>query len=57
MFNSNPKTSIQKYPIFCSYYNVFIADVSDFTRILLVKVKNFELSYLHKKLSYADILK
>jgi hypothetical protein len=33
----------------------FIANVSDFTRILLVKIKNFELSYLHKKLSYVSI--
>jgi hypothetical protein len=33
----------------------FIANVSDFTRILLVKITNFELSYLHKKLSYASI--
>jgi hypothetical protein len=32
----------------------FIANVSDFTRILLVKIKNFELSYLHKKSSYAS---
>ena len=54
MFNSDPKTSIQKYPIFCSWYNVFISNVSDFTRILLVKIKNFELSYLHKKLSYTN---
>ena len=34
----------------------FIANVSDFTRILLVKIKNFDLSYLHKKLSYTSIL-
>ena len=32
----------------------FIANVSDFTRILLVEIKNFELSYLHEKLSYAS---
>ena len=32
----------------------FIANVSDFTCILLVKVKNFELSYLYKKLSYTS---
>jgi hypothetical protein len=32
----------------------FIANVSDFTLILLVKIKNFELSYLHKKLSYTS---
>jgi hypothetical protein len=36
----------------------FIANVSDFKRILLVKVKNFfELSYLHKELSYASTFK
>ena len=35
----------------------FIANVSDFTRILLVKIKNFEFSYLHKKLSYANTFK
>jgi hypothetical protein len=23
MFNSNPKTSIRKYPIFCCWYNFF----------------------------------
>jgi type IV secretory pathway component VirB8 len=32
----------------------FIANVSDFTLILLVKIKNFELSYLHEKLSYTS---
>jgi hypothetical protein len=32
-----------------------IANVLDFTRILLVKVKNFESSYLHEKFSYASI--
>ena len=32
----------------------FSANVSDFTSILLVKIKNFELSYLHRKLSYAS---
>jgi hypothetical protein len=31
----------------------FIDNVSDFIRILLVAVKNFEPSYLHKKLRYA----
>ena len=30
------------------------ANVSDFTRILLVKIQNFELSYLHRKLSYSN---
>ena len=54
MPNSNPKTDIQKYPIFCSWYNFFIANVSDFTRILLVKVKTFGPSYIHKKLNYAS---
>ena len=33
----------------------FIANVSDFTHILLVKIKNFKSSYLHKKLSCASI--
>ena len=55
MPKSNPKTSVQKYSIFCSWYNVF--NVSDFTRILLVKTKNFNLSYLHKKSSYASTFK
>ena len=32
----------------------FIANVSDFTRVLLLKIKNFELSYLHKKLGYTS---
>ena len=50
----NSKTSIQKYLIFCSWYNFFIANVSDFKCILLVKVENFEPSYLHEKLSYAS---
>ena len=57
MFNFNPKTSIQKYPIFSSWYNFFIANVPDFTLILLTKITNFELSYLHKKLSYTNIFK
>jgi hypothetical protein len=38
MFSFNPKTSIQKYPIFCSWYNFFSANVSDFARILLAKI-------------------
>ena len=42
---------------FCSWYIAFIANVSDFTRILLVKIKNFELSYIHKKLSYNGIFR
>ena len=33
---------------------LFIANISDLTRILLVKIKNFELSYLPKKLSYTS---
>ena len=32
----------------------FIATASNFTRILLIKIKNFELSYLHEELSYAS---
>ena len=40
MFKFNPKISIQKYPIFCSWYNFFSANISDFTRIsLLLKQK------------------
>jgi hypothetical protein len=35
----------------------FIANVSGFTRILLIKIKNFELSYLHENLGYAGIFK
>ena len=35
----------------------FIANVSDYSRILLVKIKNFELSYVHKKLSYVSIFR
>jgi hypothetical protein len=30
MINFSLKTSIQKYPTFCSWYNVFSANVSDF---------------------------
>jgi hypothetical protein len=37
MFNFNPKTSIQKYPIFCSWYNVLTANVSDFFRCFALK--------------------
>ena len=33
MFNFNPKLSIQKYPIFCRWYNVFSANVSDFFHV------------------------
>jgi hypothetical protein len=54
MPNCNPKTKIEKYPIFAVGIIFFIANVSDFTRIVLVKVINFEPSYLHKKLSYAS---
>ena len=57
MFKFNPKMSIQKYPTFCSWYNFFSANVSDFIRILILKIKNFERSYLHKKLSYANIFR
>ena len=34
----------------------FIANVPDFTRILLIKIKNFELSYLPRTLSYSSTL-
>ena len=54
MSNFNPKTSIQKYPIFLLLVAFFIANVSDFTRILPIKIKKFELSYLHKKLGYVS---
>ena len=40
MLNFNPKTSNQKYPIFCSWYNVFIANVSDFyTHFIIICYK------------------
>jgi hypothetical protein len=32
----------------------FIANVFNLTRILLMKIENFEPSYLHEKLSYAN---
>ena len=32
MLSLNPKISIRKYPIFCSWYNFFSANVSDFYR-------------------------
>ena len=54
MLNFDQKTSIQKYPIFCSWYNCFGANVSDFYRFSLLKIKNFELSYLFKQLSYTN---
>jgi hypothetical protein len=55
-------TSIQKQVsknilFFAVGITFFIANVSDFTRILLIKIINFELSYLHKKLSYASTCK
>ena len=40
--------------LFCSWFNIFIVNVSSFARILLVEIKKFELSYLHKKLSYTN---
>ena len=54
MTDFNSKMSILKYPIFCRYYNFFSANVSDITGISLVKIKNFEASYLYKKLSYTN---
>ena len=54
MFNSNPKTSIRKYPTFEVDITFFSAHVSNFTLISLLKVKNFELPYLYKKLSYTN---
>ena len=38
MLNFNPKTSIQKYPIFYSWYNFFNANVSDFYRYFTVSL-------------------
>ena len=37
MLNFNPKTSIWKYPIFCSWYNFFNANVSDFYTYFTIK--------------------
>ena len=37
MFNFNSKASIQKHPTFCSWYNFFNTNVSDFTGISLQK--------------------
>ena len=37
MFNFNPKISIQKYPIFCSWYNFSSANVSDLYRYFTAK--------------------
>ena len=55
MFNFNLKTGIWNYSIFSNWYNTFSANVSDFNSISLQKIENNELSYLHKKLSYASI--
>ena len=55
MSNFNPKTSIQKYRIFCSCYNLFGPIASEFTRISLLKIKNFKALYLQNKLSYNNI--
>ena len=57
MFSFNPKTSIQKYLIFYSWYNFFSANVSDFYMYCTAKNSNFELSYLYKKLSYTNAFK
>ena len=52
------KTSVSKIILsFAVGIMFFIANVSDSTRILLIKIKNFELSYLHEKLSYASIVR
>jgi hypothetical protein len=48
------KQKSENIPFFAVGAIFFIANVSDFTRILLVKIKNFELSYFHEKLSYAS---
>jgi hypothetical protein len=52
MFNFNLRMSIQKYSIFCSWYNIFSANVSDFYRYFMRKIKNFDLLYLSQQLSY-----
>ena len=48
MLNSNPKTSIQEYRIFCSYYKFFTANVSDFTRIHYQKFRTLNLKISEK---------
>ena len=41
MFNLTPRTSIWKYPIFCSWYNLFNANISDFYRYFIAKNQIF----------------
>jgi hypothetical protein len=41
MLNFNPKTGIQKYPIFCGWYNFFDAKVSGFYTYFVIKNENF----------------
>ena len=55
MFNVNPKTIIQKYPIF------FVVDITFtalmfpiFKGISLLTIKRFEPSYLCKTVSYSN---
>jgi hypothetical protein len=57
MFNYNTKTAIQNILLFAVDVVFFSANVSDLTRISLLKIKNFELSYFHKKLGYANTFK
>ena len=55
MLTFNPKTRFQKYSVFCSRYDFFSANVSDFYRyFILLKIKNFEASYLCRTLSYTN---
>ena len=42
MFNSDSRTDIRKYTIFCNWYNYFSANVSDFYTYFTAKIKNFE---------------
>lgn len=54
MCKFNPKMSNQKYPIFCSWYNFFCVNVSDFYRHFTSKTRNFESLYLSKQLRYIN---
>ena len=54
MNSFNPKTSILKYPIFFSRYDLFSANVSDFYAYFTAKNQNFGLSYFCRKLTYIN---
>ena len=50
MFNFSPKMSIRKYPIFFEVgATLSMLMFQIFTDISLLKIKNFEYSYLYKK--------